>query len=89
MNERIEKLAEQAEEDTRIKHVNAYWRMQDELAEDATWRGKFAELIIKECIQELETSKKGDIYTGELFNCEWNDCIDSQIAMLKDHFEVE
>lgn len=53
MNERIKKLAEQAEEDTRIKHVNAYWRMQDELAEDATWREKFAELIVEDVVTSI------------------------------------
>lgn len=50
---------------------------------------KFAKLIVRECIQELETSKKGDIYTGELFNCEWNDCITRQIEMLKEHFGLD
>lgn len=49
MNERINKLAEQAAHDTRTIHNNAYWRMQDEIAEDATWREKFAELIVREC----------------------------------------
>ena len=49
MNERIKLLAEQAAQDTRIFHNNAYWRMQNELAEDATWREKFAELIVREC----------------------------------------
>ncbi len=50
---------------------------------------KFAELIVQKCVQELEASKKGDIYTGDLFNCEWNDCIDSQIAMLKEEFGLD
>lgn len=50
---------------------------------------KFAKLIILDAIAELEISKKGDIYTGDLFNCEWNDCIDNQITMLKEHFGVE
>ena len=49
MNERIQKFAEQAAHDTRAIHNNAYWRMQDEIAEDATWREKFAELIVREC----------------------------------------
>ena len=50
---------------------------------------KFAKLIVLDTLIELEASKKGDIYTGELFNCEWNDCIDNQITMLKEHFGVE
>ena len=51
--------------------------------------GKFAESIIQECIKELEVSKKGDIYTGDLFDCEWNDCIDRQIEVLKEEFGVK
>lgn len=50
---------------------------------------KFAKLIIQDAISELEIGKKCDIYTGELFNCEWNDCISRQIEMLKEHFGVE
>jgi hypothetical protein len=49
----------------------------------------FAELIIKECIQELETSKKCDPYTGDLFDCEYNTCINDQIIMLTEQFGVE
>lgn len=55
MNEQIRELAEQAAQDTRILHNNAYWRMQDELAEDTTWREKFAELIVGQCLSVLET----------------------------------
>ena len=50
---------------------------------------KFAELIIKECINELEVSKKVDPYTGEVFECEYNLCISEQILTLKEHFGVE
>ena len=50
MNNRIKELAEQAACDTRKVHNNAYWRMQDEIPEDATWRQRFAELIVKECM---------------------------------------
>lgn len=49
MNERIRELAEQAAWRTRMTHNNAYWRMQ-EMAEDITWREKFAMLIVQECI---------------------------------------
>ena len=56
MNERIRELAEQAAENTRLQHNNAYWRMQDELAEDATWREKFAELIVQECCFMIENN---------------------------------
>jgi len=50
---------------------------------------KFAELIVRECIQELEISRKCDPYTGDLFNCEYNTCINEQTIVLKEHFGVE
>lgn len=80
MNERIQKLAEQAEEDTRIKHVNAYWRMQDELAEDATWREKFAELIVRECAKQCTTDGPfgAEVVWGKQFH-----------KKILDHFGVE
>ena len=49
MNERIRELVDQAAWKTRMTHNNAYWRMQEELAEDITWREKFAELIVQDC----------------------------------------
>jgi hypothetical protein len=50
---------------------------------------KFAELIVRECIRELEISRKCDPYTGELFDCEYNTCIKEQSIMLKEHFGVK
>ena len=50
---------------------------------------RLAELIVQECIQQLEIGKKCDPYTGELFTCEHNDNIDYQIKVLKEHFGVE
>jgi hypothetical protein len=50
---------------------------------------KFAELIVRECVKNLETNKKCDIYTGELTDCDWNDIIQYQIDSLKEHFEIE
>ena len=50
---------------------------------------KFALLIVRECVQELETSRKCDPYNGDLFDCEYNTCINEQTTMLKEHFGVE
>jgi len=50
---------------------------------------KFVELVVQECIRELETSRKCDPYTGNLFDCEYNICINEQTIMLKEHFGVE
>lgn len=59
--------------------------------DDYTKQGieKFAELIVQECIKELEISRKCDPYTGNLFDCEYNTCIKEQSIMLKEHFGVE
>ena len=72
MNERINELAERAAHDTRNEHNNAYWRMQDEISEDATWREKFADLIIRECTDiayeydEPKLSGPGMIIAGRI-----------------------
>lgn len=51
MNERIEQLAREAAHSTRMSYNNAYWwPMMDETPEDKAWREKFAELIVRECI---------------------------------------
>ena len=75
MNERIKELAEQAAHDTRAIHNNAYWRMQDDIAEDATWRAKFAELIVRKCVGIVKE------YSEDGPHC--------QCQMIKQHFGVE
>ena len=50
---------------------------------------RLAELIVQECIQQLEIGKKCDPYTGSLFTCDHNDNIDYQIEALKDHFGLD
>ena len=50
---------------------------------------KFAALIVNECIQELGASMRGDPYLGDVYDCEYNTCIDDQIIILKERFGVE
>ena len=76
MNERIKELLEQAG----VKFVV--------MPKDTEYE-KFAELLVRECIRELETSRKCDPYTGNLFDCEYNTCIKEQTTMLKEYFGVE
>jgi hypothetical protein len=76
MNERIQELAEQAGWDNH--HSKFDTRIK-----------KLAELIVNDCIQELEISIKGDPYTGDVYDCEYNNCINDQIAILKERFGVE
>ena len=75
MNERVRELAEQVGWDNH--HSKFDTRIK-----------KFAELMIKDCIKELEISKKGDPYTGDVYNCEYNTCIDEQIQIFKARFGV-
>tara|TARA_B110000503_G_scaffold75731_1_gene116911 strand:+ start:5071 stop:5298 length:228 start_codon:yes stop_codon:yes gene_type:complete len=56
---------------------------------DVTRYEKFAKLIVRECINEIKTGYRGDLYTGDVYACEHNKCIDEQIAMLRDYFGVE
>lgn len=54
------------------------------------WEMKFAELIVKECISELETSIQGNPYTGETYDDdEVNAIIINNIESIKEHFGVE
>ena len=69
----------------------------DKLASDAdnahenegkVWTHKFTELIVGACIKELESSRKGDPYTGQVADCEYNNCIDEQIEVIKGLFGI-
>jgi hypothetical protein len=77
MNERIQKFAEEAARDTQRKHNNVYWWMQDEMPADATWREKFAELIVQECVTKM---------ASEIMNNSW---IDDAVKNTYKHFGVE
>lgn len=85
MNKQIEKLALEAGFHS-DKH-GLYWD-QDANSEGGDLE-KFAELIIKQCIQELTASGRCDPYTGDLFDCEYNKCLSTQITMLSEVFEIE
>ena len=76
MNERYKELAEQAGWDNH--HSKFDTRIK-----------KFAELIVNDCIKELEISRRCDPYTGNLYDCEYNTCIGEQIQVLKARFGVE
>ena len=52
------------------------------------WIEKFGKLIIQDCIKELEISRRCDPYTGNLYDCEYNTCINEQIQILKARFGV-
>jgi hypothetical protein len=86
MNERIQELHQQAKDFiNEVSDRDGVYQGKEYMQ---AVREKFAELIVRECIAELETSKRCDPYTGDLFTCEYNDCLDDQIAMLKEEFGV-
>ena len=60
----------------------------DQMVDTETIIREFTKKIVKECIKELEISRRGDPYTGNLYNCEYNTCIDEQIQVLKARFGV-
>lgn len=74
MNNLVEQLADEADR----THEN----------EGKVWTYKFAELIVGACIKELESSQKGDSYTGQVTDCEYNTCIKEQIEVLKCLFGI-
>jgi len=84
MNEQIKLLAGQA-----LDKVVPYTWTKLDYEEIQKLQEYLAKSVVKECIRELEIGKRCDIYTGDVFKDEYNDCIDAQIAMLKDHFGVE
>ena len=81
MNERLRKLVKESDLDVYgLGKARDRWEYVVE---------KFAHLVVQECIEQLETGKKCDPYTGSLFTCDHNDNIDYQIKVLKQHFELE
>ena len=91
MNERIKELALQAAQEVSVSHNIPYWRMQDEIEEDAAWKEKFAKLIIQRCIDEIETYRipVGNSAAGELA-CDWTyDALKAIRDNIKEHFGIE
>ena len=88
MNQRIQELAEQAREYATTRHPvsNIILSVNSDLFEQ-----KFAELIVKECIDKIETHQipVGNSAAGEMA-CEWTYAALKQIRdEIKEHFGVE
>ena len=87
MNERIKELAEQAGIDffnsIDIENIGRQyceaWTEQQE---------KFAHLIVSKCIELMDENYRGDMYTGDVYACEYNNCINEQVETLQDYFGV-
>ena len=46
----------------------------------------FAHLIVSKCIALMDVNYRGDMYTGDVFACEYNNCINEQVETLEDYF---
>ena len=87
MNERILELAEQA------KDYADYYSMLSDSAEQEIFTEKFAELIVKECINEIAyIGKANEVFgdrtdKGGLNHILWT--TETAIEKIKEHFGVE
>ena len=85
MNERIYELFEQALKEFKQEHEYATYIVPDPIKE------KFAELIVRECIDKIETYRipVGNSAAGEMA-CEWTyDALKEIRDEIKEHFGVE
>ena len=55
----------------------------DQMVDTETIIREFTKKIVNGCIMELGKSMKGDPYTGDVYDCEYNTCIDDQITILR------
>ena len=81
MNERIEKLAREAG----FKHPDHVGQCEIYAYFD---HEKFAELIVSKCIALMDVNYRGDMYTVDVYACEYNNCINEQVETLEDYFGV-
>ena len=88
MSEKINQLAKQANLWDMLVKYSCEFGNANPVQDCGIELEKFAKLIVKECINELETSKEADRYTGELFVSEKNTILDEQITWLKEHFDI-
>ncbi len=86
MNERIKELAEKAASEFT---QTFYWEYVPQIDKDIF--EKFAELIVRECVDKIETYRipVGNSAAGELA-CEWTyDALEKIRDDIKEHFGVE
>lgn len=84
MNDKINVLAKQAGIQHRLDTPNEIWGWDHNLE-------KFAELIIKECLDKIETHKipRGNSAVGELA-ADWTyDALDTISSNIREHFGVK
>jgi hypothetical protein len=45
-------------------------------------------VIVSKCIELMDENYRGDMYTGDVFASEYNNCINEQVQALEDYFGV-
>ena len=55
----------------------------EQMVDTETIIREYTKKIVNGCIMELGKSMKGDPYTGDVYDCEYNTCIDDQITILR------
>jgi pyrrolidone-carboxylate peptidase len=91
MNERIEKLAEQAKKHALDAMIKITDKEQALKVYSESYDTKFAELIVRECISKIETHQipVGNSAAGEMA-CEWTYAALKEIRdEIREHFGVE
>ncbi len=83
MNERIEQLAEQA-----TIQEGSHGAFGEPTINEYVDLEKFAELIVRECLKDLETTQRCDPYTGAVYDDAYNTALSNGIANIKDTFGV-
>lgn len=84
MSERIEKLLEQCKVET--------YGIGGELLEFGFDAEKFAQLIVKECVNVVESQKESlcdDTFGCHDRNCIYEQAVDDSVDMIKEHFGIK
>ena len=78
MNERIKELIWETDEWLESNAQSDRWEREI----------KFAELIVSKCVELMDENYRGDMYTGDVYASEYNNCINEQVETLQDYFGV-
>lgn len=87
MNERIKELARLAQNAT-ATHFGDRWSSIGRAEFMMIYNQKFAELLVKECIQEFEDVKVAD-HAHDKYDAGYDAGLQQAIEVIKQHFGVE
>ena len=78
MNERIKELIWETDEWLESNAQSDRWEREI----------KFAELIVSKCIELMDENYRGGMYTTDVYDSEYNNCIKEQVETLQYYFGV-